>query len=161
VCAPAGIPCASHMPSTRAVPDADVDGDCAPELRAVGPSSGERRRGPFDCTGFETRLSTPTCRIRGFHHQIPCPTEIGTVFRGPVDRPCLREATSVYISLRSKPSVSIPHRLFLVYLGLSSVYICLPRVDYVCLPRSTTAPTSRDSLPPSAASSGVSIVLGH
>ncbi|KAJ7862248.1 hypothetical protein B0H14DRAFT_2575513 [Mycena olivaceomarginata] len=33
------------------------------------------------------------------------------------------------------------------------------RVDYVCLPRSTTAPTPRDSPPPSAAFSGVSIVL--
>jgi hypothetical protein len=84
-----------------------------------------------------------------------------TAFWGPVDRPCLHEAMSVYISLHSKPSVSIPHRLFLVYLGLSLVYICLPRVDYVCLPRSTTAPTPRDSPPPSATSSGVSIVLGH
>ncbi|KAJ7812312.1 hypothetical protein B0H14DRAFT_3752725 [Mycena olivaceomarginata] len=64
-----------------------------------------------------------------------------TAFRGPVDRPCLREAT-----------------LFLVYVGLSSVYICLPP-GRLCV--STTVPTPRDSLPPSAASSGVSIVLGH
>jgi hypothetical protein len=47
-----------------------------------------------------------------------------TAFRGPVDRPSLRELTSVYISRLRKRNVSIPRGLFFVYLGLQLVYVC-------------------------------------
>jgi hypothetical protein len=72
-----------------------------------------------------------------------------TAFRGPVDGPCLRELTSVYASQLSKHSLSIPRRLFLVYLGLRLVYVCRPRVDHVYLP----LPLPKDSpLPPALVS---------
>jgi hypothetical protein len=47
-----------------------------------------------------------------------------TAFRGPVDRPGLRELMSVYISRLRKRNVSIPCGLFFVYLGLQLVYVC-------------------------------------